>query len=211
MQRRSIFLLFLLFFFAVSLAIAQTVPVQSVVELTRQGEVAALRAGVASGRWSGTPEADLAAAVLEEESPNALALFSQITANSASSKGQKAYAWFRIYGYQRLIGERKEMNRALTELHKTPEISAHFFADGLPEITQAKKFTVQIGAFGSKSNAERLAAKERAKGLTVCVVSLKRSSGTLYAVRVGAFESREKADHFAKKQYGKSARVVERD
>jgi len=74
-------------------------------------------------------------------------------------------------------------------------------------------FTVQVGAFGSKANADNLVRRLTAEShRDITVVTAASGGQTLYRVRVGAFQRREEADAFAGKLSGTgmSPRVVEK-
>jgi cell division septation protein DedD len=73
-------------------------------------------------------------------------------------------------------------------------------------------FTIQVGAFGSKENAENLVKKLSVSYSDVTIMSPNIGGPVLYRVRVGAFESREEAELVAKKlsETGMSPRVMER-
>lgn len=66
-------------------------------------------------------------------------------------------------------------------------------------------WAVQLGSFGDRQNAERLATTISQNGFTAYLMPLKRPDKTLYRVRVGPRDSREKAselaDRLAKKGY----------
>jgi cell division septation protein DedD len=77
----------------------------------------------------------------------------------------------------------------------------------------AGEFTIQMGAFSSKANADRLAAKFKGQDIEAYVASGKDSRGrTLYYVRSGSFDSREKARAAADrvKKVSGSAAIVTR-
>jgi len=52
---------------------------------------------------------------------------------------------------------------------------------------------VQVGTFGQKANAERLAAGLKAKGFAAVVSPTQRAGDTMYRVRVGPAGTREAA------------------
>jgi cell division septation protein DedD len=67
---------------------------------------------------------------------------------------------------------------------------------------------VQLGSFGSRANAERLAKKVRAQGFAVSVSQ--GSSGHLYRVRVGPAHDRAAAGELAQqlRAHGHSGAIV---
>ncbi|MFP4015020.1 MAG: SPOR domain-containing protein [Chitinispirillaceae bacterium] len=74
-------------------------------------------------------------------------------------------------------------------------------------------FTVQVGAFGSKENAENLRRKLGATYSGVTVLPTSKGDQTLYRVRVGEFGSRDEAKAFAEEKLekaGLSTSIVEK-
>ncbi|MDR0330833.1 MAG: SPOR domain-containing protein [Chitinispirillales bacterium] len=74
-------------------------------------------------------------------------------------------------------------------------------------------FTVQVGAFSSKDNADNLVKRLAGKYKDITVSTTVSGDQTLYRVRVGAFQKREEAVAYADDliiEAGLSARVVER-
>ncbi|HEY2340409.1 MAG TPA: SPOR domain-containing protein, partial [Steroidobacteraceae bacterium] len=69
-------------------------------------------------------------------------------------------------------------------------------------------YLVQLGSFGSRANAERLAKKVRAQGFAVSVSQ--GSSGHLYRVRVGPAHDRAAAGELAQqlRAHGHSGAIV---
>jgi cell division septation protein DedD len=57
----------------------------------------------------------------------------------------------------------------------------------------AKKFSVQVGAFGSKANAEVLVNRLKGKGYDAFIQEGTKAGGTIYRVLVGSFDSRKEA------------------
>jgi cell division septation protein DedD len=73
-------------------------------------------------------------------------------------------------------------------------------------------FTVQVGAFGSKDNADNLVKKLTGKYPDITVATTMTGDQTLHRVRVGTFSDRDEAIALAEKltSEGMSARVVEK-
>jgi len=74
-------------------------------------------------------------------------------------------------------------------------------------------YTVQVGAFGSKENAENLFKKLSGTYKDITISPTTSGEQTLYRVRIGTFENREDAAAFADKLIttaGLSARVFEK-
>lgn len=193
-------------------------PAGPVVDLALEGRVDSLRAGLESGAWSGAEEA-LARALLEPDGLEAATRFERLTRSGGASPEQAALAWFHLYGYRRLIGDGPGAEAALEKLRAQPGLASRLFRGTVPEPAPpppppVKRYAVQIGAFGARANAERLAARQRAAGRRVEITPLKRGGKTLYAVWVGAFATRKEARAYGRKRFGaegKDFKVVERE
>lgn len=79
-----------------------------------------------------------------------------------------------------------------------------------PDGTPGGGWLVQVGTFGQKDNAERLAASLRQRGFAAFVSPMARTGRTLYRVRVGPSGSREAAAGVAGKlaTAGQSGQIV---
>jgi DedD protein len=74
-------------------------------------------------------------------------------------------------------------------------------------------YTIQVGAFASKENADNLVARLKGKYEDITVSTTASGDQTLYRVRVGSFPRKEEAAAFADKliiEAGLSARVTEK-
>ena len=58
-------------------------------------------------------------------------------------------------------------------------------------------WAVQLGSFGNKENAERLAADLRKQGYAAFLSQLDTASGTLHRVRIGPQKDRDSAEQMA--------------
>jgi DedD protein len=65
--------------------------------------------------------------------------------------------------------------------------------------TKGSGWVVQLGSFGDKQNAERLAAAVSKNGFAAYLMSSEQSGKTLYRVRVGPRDSREQASELAER------------
>jgi hypothetical protein len=93
--------------------------------------------------------------------------------------------------------------RPVTEPPKTPHDVT---------VTEAPGFWVQVGAFGVKQNADKLADKLRAAGLPVEIVTKQSTKALLHHVRVGSYPTREAAQTAGEKlkqDFGLDYRIVE--
>lgn len=206
-----------------------------VTDLLLSGRVDDLTDGVATGAWEGTGEGDLARALVMGDGLDAADAFRSLATRSGLSKDAQTIAWFNLYGYARLVDDRDKVNHALAMVNEHPDLAKRLFHSAIPAPMSPKPvashdstpaisttsrpsaasglYGVQIGAFGAKSNAQRLAAREAKKGYTVDVVPLKSGGRTLYAVWVGRFPSSSEAAAFGRRVYGtegKDFRVVDR-
>ena len=79
-----------------------------------------------------------------------------------------------------------------------------------PATAAGGDWLVQVGTFGQKDNAERLAASLKQRGFAAFVSPLSRPDKTLYRVRVGPAGSREAAADVAGKlaAAGQSGQIV---
>ncbi len=74
-------------------------------------------------------------------------------------------------------------------------------------------FTIQVGAFASKENADNLVKRLTGKYDDITISPTASGDQTLYRVRVGSFQKKEDAVAFADKliiEAGLSARVTEK-
>jgi hypothetical protein len=93
--------------------------------------------------------------------------------------------------------------RPVTEPPRTPHDVA---------VTEAPGFWVQVGAFGVKQNADKLADKLRAAGLPVEIVTKQSTKTLLHHVRVGSYptpEAAQTAGEKLKQDFGLDYRIVE--
>lgn len=74
-----------------------------------------------------------------------------------------------------------------------PTVSAPVAAGGTPA------WAVQLGAFSTRSAADRLVAELKGKGYAAFVLEYRGSAGLLYRVRVGPEEDRARADAVAER------------
>ncbi len=75
------------------------------------------------------------------------------------------------------------------------------------------KFTLQVGAFSTSSNAEKLKESFEQKGYRVEIANKVQNGKSLYKVWVGSYKSHEeaaKASKDVKSRYGLNAMVIER-
>lgn len=68
-----------------------------------------------------------------------------------------------------------------------------------PAASATGMWAVQLGSFGDKKNAERLAADLRKQGFAAFLSKLATSSGELHRVRVGPQKDRESAEAMARR------------
>ena len=66
-----------------------------------------------------------------------------------------------------------------------------------PAASSTGMWAVQLGSFGNKENAERLAADLRKQGFAAFLSQLSTSDGPLHRVRIGPQKDRESADAMA--------------
>lgn len=177
-----------------------------VAQLAAEGKTDAIRAGLEGGLWAGTIAEDLASGLFERDGLAALAQFEKLTDDPESGLYAQTLAWHHVYGYAELTGNRSRMRDAVAGMKRFPAFGEKLYGGKLPELPPEETWAVQIGAFGSRSNAERLASQQSRKGYTVDVVPLKSGGRTLYAVWVGQFGAQSEASAFGSKTYGKEGR-----
>jgi len=188
-------------------------PGDDVATLAAEGRISAIEAGLSGGLWNGTDSETLANAVLETDGLASLRQLEQVANSSDAGAKAKAYAWFQIWGYGQLAGDRSRVNQALAGMRVDRAFSEKLYGGPLPEPEPETVWAVQIGAFGSRANADRLANQQKKRGFTVTVEPLKSGGRTLHAVWVGRFGSQKDASSFGVKTYGtegRDFRVVER-
>ena len=113
--------------------------------------------------------------------------------------------------YQKVIesyGQSMEVQQAqecLNSLSPTQSKAAETTPNVSTPTKTAPYFTIQIGAFSSKRNADRLASKLRKKGYSVSVIPPK-SGSRLYKVTVGKFSTKGRALEWAQ-GFGKNEKL----
>ncbi|MFH0883511.1 MAG: SPOR domain-containing protein [bacterium] len=191
----------------------QASPGDDVAALAAEGRLSALEAGLQGGLWGGTDGETLANAVVETDGLASLQLFEEVANDNAAGPKARTYAWYQIWGYGQLAGDRSRINQALTGMHVDRAFAEKLYGGPLPKTGPETAWAVQIGAFGSRANADRLADQQMKHGFTVTVEPITSSDRTLYAVWVGRFGSQGEASSFGVKTYGtegRDFRVVER-
>ncbi len=179
-----------------------------IVEWILNGDLPALRD--AAVRMSGTPEGKLAAALADEDAAVAIPAYRSLVDDASLANELKAIAWYRLYGYAVVVHDIQLADDAARWLNDHPDESAPLFHGDLPAAASTHFWTVQIGAFSSRANADRLAADQRSQGYTVQVDPIVVNNQTLYAVRVGRFNDHADAEIFARRVFGSGGyRVVE--
>ena len=66
--------------------------------------------------------------------------------------------------------------------------------------SQPSKWFIQLGAFGSKENAEKLVADFKPRDVLLYVVEVPSAGRTLYAVRTGTFQNKQDAETYAEQK-----------
>ena len=189
---------------------------KSLMQVVRSGSLDELTDGVATGVFTSETESRLARALLQTNGLTAADEFSRIANSGNTPEELRTLAWFHLYGYARLIDDRTQVNRALEGVKAAPELAAQLFKNGIPSPMSPKaeepppsvtgRYAVQIGAFGSQQNAQRLADQQARKGYTVVVEPLRSGNRTLFAVWVGQFNSESEAASFGRRTYGKEGK-----
>lgn len=105
----------------------------------------------------------------------------------------KSYVYLKLIYCSEKIGlwedKKKYMYYLKTRYPGTIESSKLDFLD-----ERGYLFVVQIGAFGSKKNAIKLARKVKADNFDVSIKEVTTSTGTLYKVLAGKFKAKQSAD-----------------
>lgn len=196
-----------------------------VVGLLLEGRIEAIRAGAEGGMWEGTASGELARALVLEDGFAAATIYDALVEREDASPEVKAVAWFRIYGYSRLTGDGGRAEQALRELLRRPSLAQRLFHGTVPDPDELHArleaeqepeggYTLQIGTFSERGNADRMAAAQERDGVSARVLSRRRGRGTVYVVYAGSFSTREAAEAFGSRRYGTSGRdflVVEQE
>jgi SPOR domain len=152
----------------------------------------------------------LCEALTNEDAAAAIPRFRQLVENPVLTDDLLAIAWQRLHSYAMITNDSRLASEAARWLNDHPSEAAPLFHGTLPTPSRTNYWTAQIGAFSSRSNADRLAADQRSRGYTVQVDPIQASGQTLYAVRVGRFDERSEADEFARRVFGAGGyRLVE--
>ena len=70
-------------------------------------------------------------------------------------------------------------------------------APAAPATTTAEYWTLQLGAFGTKSNADLLVSNLKKQKISCTIIEQTRGEKTLYLVQTGKFETKDQAVDFA--------------
>lgn len=82
-----------------------------------------------------------------------------------------------------------------TEAVETPpKTEAPKVVETPPAVPVGKGWTIQAGSFGQKTNAEKLMANLKLKGMPAYLSEIKVQDKTLYRVRIGPIENKQKAE-----------------
>jgi SPOR domain len=173
------------------------------IELYSKGEISTINSVSSNTSINITLQTKLASAIVNKNGLDAVLTFQEILRDGKASNSEKSLASFHLYGYFKVIDDKAGIARALDGVRSDPDLAKKLFGGAIPEQIPVDNYVIQIGAFGSKTNAERLAAEQRAKGYTVSVDKIKSGNNRLYAVRVGKFSSSSAASDFGRRIYGK--------
>ncbi len=176
-----------------------------VVKLWSRGDLDSLRSGIQPGGWLQGTSRDVAAAILTTDGLSAYEQLRILANRNNVPVEEKALVYYHLYGYYCAVHNRDGIIETLRYLHSQPSISSRFFHDGvLPPVPQEGTWAIQIGAFGSRANAERLASTTRSEhDVQVDIIPLRRSNGALYAVWVGRFETSDEARNYGNRHFGR--------
>lgn len=89
----------------------------------------------------------------------------------------------------------KEQPKAAPIPAPTPATAAS--AAAAPATTTAKYWTLQLGAFGTKSNADLLVTNLKKQKITSTIIEMPRGEKILYLVQTGRFDTKEQAVDYA--------------
>jgi DedD protein len=84
--------------------------------------------------------------------------------------------------------------RSTESVESAPKTQAPKVVETPPAAPIEKGWTIQAGSFGQKTNAEKLMANLRLKGMSAYLSEIKVQDKTLYRVRIGPIESKQKAE-----------------
>ena len=125
-------------------------PGDDVATLAAAGRIDALAAGLEGGLWNGTDGEILANAVTETDGLASLQLFEEVAGDDAAGPKARTYAWYQIWGYSQLTGDRSKINDALKGMQTDRTFAQNLYGGPLPEPEPDNVWAVQIGAFGSR-------------------------------------------------------------
>ncbi|MGL1933596.1 MAG: SPOR domain-containing protein [Fibrobacterales bacterium] len=144
--------------------------------------------------------------------PEAVALYT--SSSIYATLDTKSLSNVVCYELYKEVGDQKKRDFCLKKIKSTNGMSALYSGVqnkapvrvARPQIIPIKQgarqsdigdFSIQVGAFSSKQNAESLKNAYADLGRSVMVQQSKRESGTLYLVWVGKFKSKESAQTYA--------------
>jgi len=197
------------------------------IALIEQGNVDEVRAELPAliTRYQNNPGVIYLQALLAENASDAVKLYQSIVENFGTSEWADG-ALYRLYQFYYSVGLYRTANQKLDELRKRFPHSIHL--RGLPTSPTASKdepisavadtstaegFAVQVGAFSTNENANRLRDFFAGKGYPVRILSVVIGGKSYFLVWVGHAKTREEAlalSSTIRKQYNIETMVVSR-
>ncbi|HOJ02480.1 MAG TPA: SPOR domain-containing protein [Bacteroidota bacterium] len=219
------FLLFLTL--AVNVAAQDANDIATLVARVRQGEDAAVRALLPAleKKRPDDPGVLYLKALLEADAEKAVPVYQRIADEHPKSEWADD-ALFRLYQYSYAVGAyrtaRTQLDRINGSYPKSPYARPEAAKEGGTSSAMAgsdageagESWSVQVGAFSERADAEAQVADLKSKGYTASIQAKKSKDKTVHAVLVGIFPSFDKARNFAnklKQQQNIDALVVRRN
>jgi hypothetical protein len=163
-------------------------------------------------------------ALLEADAEKAVPVYQRIADEHPKSEWADD-ALFRLYQYSYAVGAyrtaRTHLDRISGNYPKSPYARPDATKDGTSNAAAGgdaasdanESWSVQVGAFSERADAEAQVADLKSKGYTASIQAKKSKDKTVHAVLVGIFPSFDKARNFAnklKQQQNLDALVVRR-
>ncbi|MDP8206052.1 MAG: SPOR domain-containing protein [Candidatus Electryonea clarkiae] len=161
---------------------------EPVIRLAIEGRFDVIEQEVQNEKWAGTPQGDLALALIEKEGNEAFDLFERLLERKDASSDIKTVALFHLYGYYVLVSDYSLQLKTLEKLYENKVLTGKLFKSELPDLDALEAFIAE------KKNDSLLSESSSATAWSKHI-SIPVSTSGPYSVQIGAFIERKRAEN----------------